>query len=112
MAPEVMLEEECYSPKVDVYSATMVAWYMWVGQAPFRSMTGNIVAQLAARQSMRPSLVKIASKEPELAALLEHGCHAHRHALHLHLPNAGANLVIIYVMKRPPPPLPLPFTRT
>ena len=112
MAPEVMLEEECYSPKVDVYSATMVAWYMWVGQAPFRSMTGNIVAQLAARQSMRPSLVKIARKEPELAALLEHGCHAHRHALHLHLPNAGANLVIIYLMKRPPPPLPLPVTRT
>ena len=82
MAPEVMLEEECYSPKVDVYSATMVAWYMWVGQAPFRSMTGNIVAQLAARQSMRPSLVKIATKDPELAALLEHGCHAHGHALY------------------------------
>jgi len=38
MAPEVMREQAVYTCLVDVYSATLLMWYLHVGEAPFRSL--------------------------------------------------------------------------
>jgi serine/threonine protein kinase len=35
MAPEVWAEETNYTRKVDVFSATLVVWYMLTGELPF-----------------------------------------------------------------------------
>ena len=38
MAPEVVREQAVYTCLVDVYSATLLMWYLHVGEAPFRSL--------------------------------------------------------------------------
>jgi len=67
MAPEVMMEHEQYGTGVDVYSATMLMWYLLVGEAPFNGMSGDIVALMAAREGLRPSVKAI--KNAQVRAL-------------------------------------------
>ena len=43
MAPEVMLEQN-YDCKVDVYSGTMLLWYLLMGDPPFKGIEGDVVA--------------------------------------------------------------------
>ena len=73
MAPEVMNESECYTDKVDVYSGTLVVWFIMMGQRPFENFNGHQVAEMAARQAMRPSLSVISHKCAGLASVLEEG---------------------------------------
>ena len=73
MAPEVMNENENYTAKVDVYSGTLVVWFIMMGDRPFKNFNGSQVAEMAARQAMRPSLSEISLKRPGLASILEEG---------------------------------------
>lgn len=74
MAPEVMLEHEQYGAKVDVYSATMLLWYLLMGEPPFNGIEGDVVALMAAREGLRPNLREI--KDDRLKAIMERGWHS------------------------------------
>ena len=56
MAPEVWRGDSRYTEKVDVYSASMCAWMIAMGSVPFSNLAGDTVAELAARQHLRPGL--------------------------------------------------------
>lgn len=56
MAPEVWRGDFRYTEKVDVYSASMCAWMIAIGSVPFSNLAGDTVAELAARQHLRPGL--------------------------------------------------------
>ncbi len=73
MSPEVMLDKSKYTDKVDVYSAAMVLWYVFMGVPPQQAMNAEIVAELAARVDMRPPLQEIAAISPVLASILDQG---------------------------------------
>eukprot|EP00802_Teleaulax_amphioxeia_P009250 Tamp_09266.p1 GENE.Tamp_09266~~Tamp_09266.p1 ORF type:complete len:503 (+),score=58.06 Tamp_09266:207-1511(+) len=71
MAPEVMMEHAQYADKVDVFSATMVMWYMLIGEPPFTGMSGDVVALMAARENLRPSVKNI--KNAKVVQILKSG---------------------------------------
>ena len=75
MAPEVMLDKGEYTDKVDVYSGSMVVWYACVGVPPLVALHGEVVAELAARQELRPPLLEIIAITPDLASILQQGWH-------------------------------------
>jgi len=75
MAPEVMQDKGEYTDKVDVYSASIVVWYAFLGVTPLVALQGEVVAELAARQQLRPPLREIIAISPDLASILEQGWH-------------------------------------
>ena len=57
MAPEVFENQTpYYNSAVDIYSAAMSMWVLFKGERPFNNLDGLTVAQLAARQNLRPPL--------------------------------------------------------
>ena len=72
MAPEVWAEAETYTTKVDVFSASLVTWYMLTGQLPFARIPTEAIAQMMSREQLRPSLKNFA-KVPGLNTFFEKG---------------------------------------
>ena len=57
MSPEVFEDQTpYYNSAVDIYSAAMSMWVLFKGERPFNNLDGLTVAQLAARQNLRPPL--------------------------------------------------------
>ena len=69
MAPEVFLESD-YGSKVDTYSAAICAWFIAAGEAPFGSLDGLVVAEMAARTHLRPLLKGKGFQNPRLRSLI------------------------------------------
>ena len=55
MAPEIVLER-AYTHKVDIYSASMVLWFLIAGSRPFDSVPSSSVAELTSQKELRPPL--------------------------------------------------------
>ena len=72
MAPEVWAHVPTYTSKVDVFSATMVMWFMMTGELPFGRTPPQFIAQLVASFGWRPSL-KDFEKQPGYKEVFEHG---------------------------------------
>ena len=68
MAPEIVKGVCKYSAKVDVYSATMVLYFLVTGERPFKEVAAYDASQLTALQGKRPSLESI--KSPAVRELL------------------------------------------
>ncbi len=59
MAPEVFTEHTpVYDSVVDIYSAALSIWVLFLGKRPFTNLEGLTVARLASRQYLRPPLQK------------------------------------------------------
>ena len=71
MAPEIVKGVGKYSAKVDVYSATMVLYFLVTGERPFKEVTVYDASHLTALQGKRPSLESI--KSPAVRELLTIG---------------------------------------
>lgn len=72
MAPEVFEQLSPYDRSIDMYSAAVSIWFLLFGEEPYSKMDGFSVAQLAARQGLRPVLNKKEKKVPAaVTALLE-----------------------------------------
>jgi serine/threonine protein kinase len=75
MAPEVFTEHTpFYDSAVDIYSAALSIWVLFLGQRPFTNLDGLTVARLASRQYLRPPLQKKAIPS-SVAQLLEGAWH-------------------------------------
>jgi len=72
MAPEVWRGVPTYTSKVDVFSATMVMWFMMTGELPFKRTPPEVIAQLVAFHDWRPAL-KDFEKQPGYKEVYEHG---------------------------------------
>ena len=72
MAPEVVAESKTYTCKVDVFSATLVMWFMLTGTLPFDRRDPRAMAQLMAFHDVRPSLEHF-EKYPGYKEAFEHG---------------------------------------
>ncbi|EKX37075.1 hypothetical protein GUITHDRAFT_45897, partial [Guillardia theta CCMP2712] len=57
MAPEIFRGEGQYTAAVDVYSFSLVMWYIFAGEHPFCNIDGHSVASMAAKHDFRPSLL-------------------------------------------------------
>ncbi|EKX37071.1 hypothetical protein GUITHDRAFT_40459, partial [Guillardia theta CCMP2712] len=57
MAPEIFLGVGQYTAAVDVYSFSLVMWYIFAGEHPFCNIDGHSVASMAAKYNFRPSLL-------------------------------------------------------
>ncbi|EKX50808.1 hypothetical protein GUITHDRAFT_52407, partial [Guillardia theta CCMP2712] len=57
MAPEIFRGEPRYTAAVDVYSFSLVMWYMFAGEHPFCNIDGWSVAFMAAQYDFRPAVL-------------------------------------------------------
>lgn len=76
MAPEVYIggvgENPALTPKIDVYSFSMLMWEMIANDVPFFAEAPLQVAQLAAEQNRRPPIPQeFVEANPDLVALIE-----------------------------------------
>jgi len=75
MAPEVFTEHTpFYDSAVDIYSAALSIWVLFLGKRPFKNLDGLTVAKLASRQYLRPPLHE-KSIPSSVAQLLEGAWH-------------------------------------
>lgn len=72
MAPEVWAESATYTAKVDVFSATLVMWFMLTGDLPFASVPTEVIALMMSREQLRPPLREF-EKYPALVELFKRG---------------------------------------
>mmetsp|Transcript_28595 Transcript_28595/g.70770 ORF Transcript_28595/g.70770 Transcript_28595/m.70770 type:complete len:351 (-) Transcript_28595:284-1336(-) len=63
MAPEVFRSDKTYGTPVDVYSAAMIMWQMYMGQRPYETVLAEEVASRASEQELRPPASEIAWRE-------------------------------------------------
>ena len=61
MAPEIAQGDASYGAKVDVYSATMVLYFMFTGVLPFERVPPQAIPKLASEMGRRPDLHAIKS---------------------------------------------------
>ncbi|EKX48030.1 hypothetical protein GUITHDRAFT_69012, partial [Guillardia theta CCMP2712] len=71
MAPEIFRGETRYTAAVDVYSFSLVMWYIFAGEHPFAEMDGHTVVSMAARQYIRPGLSSVARMPRELQEMMK-----------------------------------------
>ncbi|EKX48029.1 hypothetical protein GUITHDRAFT_41962, partial [Guillardia theta CCMP2712] len=71
MAPEIFRGETRYTAAVDVYSFSLVMWYIFAGEHPFAEMDGHTVASMAARQYMRPAVPSDRAMPRELQEMMK-----------------------------------------
>ncbi|EKX37066.1 hypothetical protein GUITHDRAFT_58783, partial [Guillardia theta CCMP2712] len=57
MAPEIFRGEGQYTAAVDVYSFSLVMWYIFAGEHPFCNIDGHSVACISAENDMRPEVL-------------------------------------------------------
>ncbi|EKX37064.1 hypothetical protein GUITHDRAFT_116789 [Guillardia theta CCMP2712] len=57
MAPEIFRGEGQYTAAVDVYSFSLVMWYIFAGEHPFCNIDGHSVASMAAKYNFRPAVL-------------------------------------------------------
>ncbi|EKX54828.1 hypothetical protein GUITHDRAFT_53290, partial [Guillardia theta CCMP2712] len=57
MAPEIFRGEPRYTAAVDVYSFSLVMWYIFAGEHPFSNVDGFSVASMAAKFNFRPAVL-------------------------------------------------------
>jgi hypothetical protein len=58
MAPELFQEKAIYNEKVDIYAASMIMWYLFVGECPLSDSDVKLYTQQAVRgeTTLRPQI--------------------------------------------------------
>ncbi len=58
MAPELFQEKTNYNEKVDIYAASMIMWYLFVGERPLSESEAQLYTQQAVRgeTTLRPQV--------------------------------------------------------
>eukprot|EP00960_Hanusia_phi_P036939 752605-Hanusia_phi.AAC.2 len=57
MAPEIFRGEARYTSAVDMYSFSLVTWYIFAGEHPFSNIDGFSVASMAEKYNFRPAVL-------------------------------------------------------
>ncbi|EKX30953.1 hypothetical protein GUITHDRAFT_122841 [Guillardia theta CCMP2712] len=70
MAPEIFRGEGQYTAAVDVYSFSLVMWYIFAGEHPFCNIDGHSVASMAAKYDFRPSVLSERMMPRELQEMM------------------------------------------
>ena len=74
MAPEIVKGDSNYGTKADVYSGTMVLYFLITGTRPFEAVAPYVICQLTAIEGMRPPVESVRS--PAVRELLALGWEA------------------------------------
>ncbi|EKX45158.1 hypothetical protein GUITHDRAFT_71590 [Guillardia theta CCMP2712] len=70
MAPEIFRGEGQYTAAVDVYSFSLVMWYIFAGEHPFCNTDGISVASMAAKYNFRPAVLSERTMPRELQVMM------------------------------------------
>ncbi|EKX38099.1 hypothetical protein GUITHDRAFT_58248, partial [Guillardia theta CCMP2712] len=71
MAPEIFREEARYTSAVDVYSFSLVMWFIFAGDHPFCNIDGYMIARMAATHNFRPAVPSDRTMPRELQEVMK-----------------------------------------